>query len=77
MTTDAIITIIAAAACMALLYASGIALDEFPEGREVTIDTEDGERTVRIVDAPFADEWPAGDPVPADKENLGWVMRGE
>jgi hypothetical protein len=47
------------------------------EPRKVTIDVEGEPYTVTIIDGPFADEWPAGDPVPADKENLGWVIRGE
>lgn len=31
--------------------------------------------TATIHETPLADEWPAGDPVPADKETLGYVTR--
>jgi hypothetical protein len=43
--------------------------------RQLIFDIDGEPRTVTIIDGPFADEWPAGDPVPGDKENLGWVIR--
>ena len=43
--------------------------------RKVTIDIDGKPRTCTITDYPYANEWPAGDPVPGDKEVLGFVER--
>lgn len=43
--------------------------------RTITIDTPDGPRTTTITTTPLAAEWPAGDPIPADKETLGHTHR--
>lgn len=43
--------------------------------RTFTVEIDGELRLFTIVDTPHADEWGAGDPVPADKEILGYVTR--
>lgn len=45
------------------------------ERRLVTIDVDGKPVTFEITESEHADEWLAGDPVPTDKEMLGYIRR--
>jgi len=74
--TDTIIIATSSVASIALFMFAGRMLDKEENSEsEVVVDTTDGQRICYVKSSPLANEWPAGDPVPADKEMLGYVRR--
>lgn len=45
------------------------------EPRQIIVEIDGQLSLFEVLESPLADEWPAGDPVPADKETLGYVRR--
>ncbi len=45
--------------------------------KKITIDIEGENKVFYITTSPLGDEWPAGDPIPNDKETLGFIDRSK
>lgn len=45
--------------------------------KKIIIDIDGEDCVFYITTSPLADEWPAGDPIPTDKETLGFVDRSK